>query len=83
MRLTIDLEKQAPENRLLNFCIYILPQNETGVINPTNGSGASTSTSSGDQQMVVLPGSYSLSQIAEQYWKISKPMELFYTWKKS
>uniref|UniRef100_A0A336M8A3 RING-type E3 ubiquitin transferase n=1 Tax=Culicoides sonorensis TaxID=179676 RepID=A0A336M8A3_CULSO len=83
MRLTIDLEKQAPEHRLLNFCIYILPQNEqTAVPAPTGTNGASTSASSGDQ-FVVLPGSYSLAQISEQYWKVNKPMELFYTWKKS
>lgn len=83
MRLTIDLEKQAPEHRLLNFCIYIMPQNEQTIIAGAAGAnGASTSASSGDQ-LVILPGAFSLSQICEQYWKVSKPVELFYTWKKS
>lgn len=83
MRLSIDLEKQAPEHRLLNFCIYIMPQNEQSTVAGAGGAnGASTSASSGDQ-LVILPGAYSLAQISEQYWKVSKPMELFYTWKKS
>lgn len=32
---------------------------------------------------VVLNGSQSLAQVQEKYWKINKPLELFYTWKKS
>lgn len=30
---------------------------------------------------VPLTGAQSLSQIQEKYWKINKPLELFYTWK--
>lgn len=32
---------------------------------------------------VVLGGAQSLSQVQEKFWKINKPLELFYTWKKS
>lgn len=32
-------------------------------------------------QFVVLVGAQSLSQIQEKFWKINKPLELFYTWK--
>lgn len=84
MRLTIDMEKQAPEHRLLNFCIYIMPQNEQSTVAAAAAGGGANgaSTSTGDQ-LVVLPGACTLAQINEQYWKVSKPMELFYTWKKS
>lgn len=34
-------------------------------------------------QFVLLTGGQSLSQIQEKYWKINKPLELFYTWKMS
>lgn len=85
MRLTLDLETELPE-ALVNFCIYIAPQ---------------------PQQLVVLSGNQTLSQVNEKFWKIvsipsfsilgvlklirlthfhlqaNKPLEMYYSWKKS
>lgn len=32
---------------------------------------------------VGLSGSYTLEQVNEKFWRVNKPMEMFYSWKKS
>ncbi|XP_018026922.1 E3 ubiquitin-protein ligase RING2 [Hyalella azteca] len=32
---------------------------------------------------VALSGSYTLEQVNEKFWRVNKPMEMFYSWKKS
>ncbi|XP_055633518.1 E3 ubiquitin-protein ligase RING1-like [Toxorhynchites rutilus septentrionalis] len=34
-------------------------------------------------QLVVLSGNQTLSQVNEKFWKVNKPLEMFYSWKKS
>ncbi|XP_014242701.1 E3 ubiquitin-protein ligase RING2-like [Cimex lectularius] len=34
-------------------------------------------------QYISLNGSHTLRQVNEKYWKINKPLEMFYSWKKS
>lgn len=33
-------------------------------------------------QLIALQGMQSLSQVQEKFWKVNKPLELFYSWKK-
>lgn len=61
MRLTLDLQ-EPEQDRILNFCIFIAPQQD---------------------QFVILQGAQNLAQVNEKYWKCNKPLELFYSWKKS
>jgi E3 ubiquitin-protein ligase RNF1/2 len=32
---------------------------------------------------VVLGGDFTLGQVNEKYWKVNRPLEMFYSWKKS
>ncbi|MCL4129189.1 UNVERIFIED_CONTAM: hypothetical protein GTU68_007294, partial [Idotea baltica] len=34
-------------------------------------------------QYIVLSGSLTLEQVNEKYWRVNKPMEMFYSWKKN
>ncbi|XP_058813947.1 E3 ubiquitin-protein ligase RING1 [Topomyia yanbarensis] len=34
-------------------------------------------------QLVVLSGNQALSQVNEKFWKVNKPLEMYYSWKKS
>lgn len=34
-------------------------------------------------QLVVLSGNQTLSQVNEKFWKVNKPLEMYYSWKKS
>ncbi|KAM7364071.1 E3 ubiquitin-protein ligase Sce [Cochliomyia hominivorax] len=34
-------------------------------------------------QLVILNGNQTLHQVNEKFWKVNKPMEMFYSWKKS
>ncbi|CAD7090395.1 unnamed protein product [Hermetia illucens] len=34
-------------------------------------------------QLVILNGNQTLQQVSEKFWKVNKPMEMFYSWKKS
>ncbi|KAL1139619.1 hypothetical protein AAG570_006601 [Ranatra chinensis] len=34
-------------------------------------------------QLIALSGSQTLRQVNEKYWKINKPLEMFYSWKKT
>ncbi|KAG4067396.1 hypothetical protein HA402_015832 [Bradysia odoriphaga] len=34
-------------------------------------------------QLLVLNGNHTLQQVNEKIWRVNKPMEMFYTWKKS
>ncbi|XP_059611398.1 E3 ubiquitin-protein ligase RING1 [Phlebotomus argentipes] len=34
-------------------------------------------------QLVVLSGNQSLQQVNEKFWKVNKPLEMYYSWKKS
>lgn len=34
------------------------------------------------EQFIALAGQQSLSQVHEKFWKLNKPLELFYSWKK-
>lgn len=34
------------------------------------------------QQLVVLSGNQTLQQVNEKFWKVNKPMEMYYAWKK-
>jgi E3 ubiquitin-protein ligase RNF1/2 len=33
-------------------------------------------------QFVVLSGMQTLDDVNEKYWKVNKPLEMFYSWKK-
>uniref|UniRef100_A0A1A9VJ31 RING-type E3 ubiquitin transferase n=1 Tax=Glossina austeni TaxID=7395 RepID=A0A1A9VJ31_GLOAU len=35
------------------------------------------------QQLVILNGNQTLHQVNEKFWKVNKPMEMYYSWKKS
>ncbi|XP_017470830.1 PREDICTED: E3 ubiquitin-protein ligase RING1 isoform X2 [Rhagoletis zephyria] len=35
------------------------------------------------QQLVVLNGNQTLHQVNDKFWKVNKPMEMYYSWKKS
>lgn len=68
MRLTLDLDSELGEtDRMVNFCIYISPQ---------------------PPQLLVLNGNQTLQQVNEKFWKqpafqSNRPMEMFYSWKRS
>lgn len=32
---------------------------------------------------ITVDGSHTLEQINEKYWRVNKPMEMFYSWKKN
>jgi len=34
-------------------------------------------------QLVVLSGNQTLRQVNDKFWKVNKPLEMFYSWKKS
>ncbi|XP_055388022.1 E3 ubiquitin-protein ligase RING1 [Condylostylus longicornis] len=34
-------------------------------------------------QLVILSGNQTLQQVNEKFWKVNKPMEMYYSWKKS
>lgn len=34
-------------------------------------------------QLVVLSGNQALQQVNEKFWKVNKPLEMYYSWKKS
>lgn len=35
------------------------------------------------QQLVILNGNQTLHQVNDKFWKVNKPMEMYYSWKKS
>ena len=34
-------------------------------------------------QLVVLSGSQTLCQVNEKYWQVNRPLEMYYSWKKT
>ena len=84
MRLTLDLDTELPDAyRLINFCIYIAPQPLQLVVLSGNQSLQQVNEKFWKVITIDFRLLHQIYNICNFSLKVNKPLEMYYSWKKS